>query len=268
MTLDNKRINIIITTCLTAIFFVGSYFIVTQEIVNIEHNLTTTSAERASNVKAKFVLVQSFIETLRDNMQQSLTWQAEVKENHGALDSFVDYPSFGITVISKDRSLDKTKYWYDISGVVAASGSKKDLTEESKNEISATIQMQSIFENAVNTIPDLMWAYYISKQSFIYVFPYYESKLSNLVVDAFEKEYWIKAASANNPDRRLVMTDVYADVSGKGYMVTFSIPVYNKDSMKGIVAIDLSLASINELLSEDLQIGSSFLLDEKNTILA
>jgi diguanylate cyclase (GGDEF)-like protein len=268
MTLDNKRIKIIIISCLAASFFVGSYFIVTQEIANVEQNLTTAIAERASNVKEKFVLIQSFIETLRDNMQQSLTWQAEVKELHGALDSFVDYPDLDITFISKEKSMDKNRYWHDISGVVIATGSKKELSEESKNEISATIQMQSIFKNAVNTIPDLIWTYYVSKQAFRYYFPYYDPKLMPIDKDVFEKEYWIKASTANNPDRHMVMTDVYADGAGKGYMVTFSIPIYNNDSMKGIVAIDISLVSINELISEDLQIGSSFLLDEKNTILA
>ena len=164
--------------------------------------------------------------------------------------------------------MDKTKYWFDIGGVLIANGSKADITEEMKNEISATVQVQSIFKNAVSTIPDLMWAYYVSTNSFMYYFPYSDPELIPIVVDDYEKEYWVKASAANNPDRRLVMTDVYFDNVGKGYMVTFSIPVYYKNVMKGIVAIDISLVSINELISADLQIGNSFMLTEKNIVLA
>jgi diguanylate cyclase (GGDEF)-like protein len=220
-------------------------------------------------VKAKFVLVESFIKTLRDNMQQNLTWQAEVKDLHPVLNSFVDYPNIDMTAISKDRSRNKTKNWYDISGVLIATGRQVDLSEETKNEMSAAVKMQSIFINALNTIPDLKWTYYLSAQSFRYFFPYYDAaEFRPTAKDIFEKEYWVNASPTENPDRRLVMTDVYADEGGKGYMVTFSIPIYNNDSMKGIVAIDLSLVSINKLISEDLQIGNSFLLDEENTILA
>jgi len=268
MVLDNKRFNIIIIIFLTVIFIVGSYIIVTQQMISIEKYLVSTSAERAVIVKSKFLLVQSFVETLRDNMQQNLTWQAETKNIHGALDSLVDYPKLGVSIISKDKSTDQTNYWYNIAGVLIANGNKTDISEETKNEISATINMQSIFKNALNTIVDLKWAYYISTNSFMYYFPYSDPELIPIVIDSSEKEYWIKATPANNPDRRLVMTDIYADEGGKGYMVTFSIPIYYKNSMKGIIAIDISLVSINEIISDDLQIGNSFLLDEDNTVLA
>jgi len=184
------------------------------------------------------------------------------------LESFDDYADLGVTIIAKEKLIDKTNHWYDVAGVLIAKGKKSDLSLGVKQEISAALHMQSIFINAINTIPDIKWTYYISTNDFIYYFPYHDPELITIVIDQRHKEYWIKAMPENNPEKRMVMTNVYADTGGKGNLVTFSMPIYLQNQMAGIIAIDMSLSSIDELIASELLIGDSFLLDEQNSVLS
>jgi len=110
--------------------------------------------------------------------------------------------------------------------------------------------------------------YYLSDNRFLYTIPYHSISTYHINEDIYKKEYWIKASPDNNPEKRLVMTNLYKDSAGKGYVTTFSEPVYVSGKFRGVVGIDIALDSFDTILLMNPLYGDSYLLDEDNLVFA
>ena len=78
-------------------------------------------------------------------------------------------------------------------------------------------------------------------------------------------EFHTIAEPKNNPLRKNVWTSVYMDAAGKGLMVTLSAPIYNKDTFKGIVSLDLTNSQLTNIIASKYE---GYLFDETDAILA
>ncbi|MCP3673470.1 MAG: hypothetical protein GY829_03215, partial [Gammaproteobacteria bacterium] len=264
MNIDDKRLILVIILLLTLVFIVGSYFIFTQEISNIESSISTKATERANKINEKMVLIRSFIKTMRNNLQQYIVLQEIAKTPHNAIDLIKYYPENDASTINEIRSAKKQL----INGSFSADGKISLENSDRVYEISGAFYLDSTFQSALESISDLKWVYYLSKSNFAYTLPHIPDNIVLFDNNYYKKEYWTKAIPKNNPQERLVMTNVYNDSFGKGYLVTFSEPVYVDDEFRGIVGIDVSLDAFNLIMSMNMIIGDSFLLDENNNIIA
>lgn len=86
-----------------------------------------------------------------------------------------------------------------------------------------------------------------------------------------ERPWYVRAAPDNNPERKVVWSPVYVDVTGKGLMVTAAAPVYtSREEFVGVVGIDVTLEDIGASVEANRLLGSgySFLVDESGRAIA
>lgn len=134
-----------------------------------------------------------------------------------------------------------------------------------RNEINLALQYNNFFSSHYEKYPDVAWLYYTSNNNFINMFPWVSSKDFKYSENLKTVEFFKVANPENNPQRKIVWTSAYVDHAGKGMMVTLSAPVYDDDTFKGVVSLDLTNEWLNNIINSNYD---SYLVDETDTILA
>ena len=134
-----------------------------------------------------------------------------------------------------------------------------------RNEINLALQYNEFFSSHYEKYPDVAWLYYTSESNFINIFPWISSKDFKYSETLKTVEFFKVANPKNNPQRKTVWTSVYVDHAGKGLMVTLSAPVYDKDTFKGVVSLDMTNVWLNNIINSNYD---CYLVDETDTILA
>ncbi|GFK93871.1 Phytochrome-like protein cph2 [Fundidesulfovibrio magnetotacticus] len=96
--------------------------------------------------------------------------------------------------------------------------------------------------------PDTPWVYYTSANAFMYLFPSEEAEEFYFTPDLLEMEFLTGATPQANPSRATFWTKPYTDVAGKGQMATVSAPIYQGDSFRGSVSIDVSVKNLQYIM--------------------
>ncbi|MCD5983212.1 sensor histidine kinase [Pseudomonas sp. CDFA 610] len=63
-------------------------------------------------------------------------------------------------------------------------------------------------------------------------------------MDITRFNFYYLADAEHNPGRQSVWTDVYLDPAGNGWMMSIVTPVYNGDTLKGVVGIDITVEAV------------------------
>lgn len=134
-----------------------------------------------------------------------------------------------------------------------------------RNEINLALQYNNFFSSHYEKYPDVAWLYYTSESNFINIFPWVSSKDFKYSENLKTVDFFKVANPENNPMRKIIWTSAYVDHAGKGMMVTLSAPVYDDDTFKGVVSLDLTNEWLNNIINSNYD---SYLVDETDTILA
>jgi len=141
--------------------------------------------------------------------------------------------------------------------------------EVDKNELCMALSLNPILATVGNLIKDSAWIYYTSKDGFINLFPYVHSDNFRLKEEDMDKEFFTYATPALNPDKSLFWTPLYVDAGGLGLMTTVGKPIYHDSVFKGVVALDMTLEQLNDLVvglkGDD---GFIFIINKQNQILS
>ena len=78
MKLDSKRTHIIIIFILTMLFIIGSSYIINQRLHQLEEDVANKAEDLSKKIEAKLIHVQSYMITLRDNLQQNIEYQQKI----------------------------------------------------------------------------------------------------------------------------------------------------------------------------------------------
>lgn len=164
----------------------------------------------------------------------------------------------------------KGEYALDIKGFSNLTGhgglskSKKVLYDM---EMSLALFEQFKIANKFNK--DFEWIYYISKYNFLTMYPYIPSSKYIWHYENALKDVWQYALQKNNPEKKLFFTPLYLDGAGKGLMVTIGKPVYQNETFRGTLNIDVTVKALSQFLNRhNLQKGTYVLVNKKNQIIA
>lgn len=136
-----------------------------------------------------------------------------------------------------------------------------------KEELAVMIQMEDIFVSVLESLPNTAWVYYLSDSRFLFIAP-----VSPLISPVefehlYKMPFWTSAAPEQNPDRRMIVTDVYEDLGGKGPMVTLSHPVFFRNRFIGVICMDITLKQLDRALNLGVSDGSTYFADENGLII-
>ena len=133
-----------------------------------------------------------------------------------------------------------------------------------------------IFDSSLKTIVDnnemVVASYFNSYDNFNRYYPFIDDSFNAFPADIVMENYnfYYEANIDNNPEKKVVWTDVYLDPAGQGWMISAIVPIYNKDFLEGVTGIDVTVNTIiNNFLNFKLPYnGSSFLINKKGDVIA
>ena len=144
------------------------------------------------------------------------------------------------------------------------------LTPQLEHIIAATEDLDPLFESISQSGIGSQWLYLTLPSGMMRLYPYTPSSGYGLDWQPQTITFYTVADQTHNPDRQSVWTAPYGDYAGAGLMVTNSYPIYDEDTLIGIMSNDFT---INDLQKEVLGFkvglnGFAFLLDANGHIIA
>ncbi len=136
------------------------------------------------------------------------------------------------------------------------------------DEIAAVLSINEQVGTLIHDLKMTVWAYYLSKNRFLFLSPKLPVKSFQFSENLYEKPFWTSLTPENNATRKQILTELYDDAGGKGLMITISDPVYRDNEFLGIIAIDISMDLMTSLLKVGDAPGESYLIDENKKLTA
>lgn len=136
-------------------------------------------------------------------------------------------------------------------------------------EVEMALDLNNYFQMIKRSIPNTVWVYYTSANSFINLFPWEESQHFKFSPDLYQSAFYSLALPTINPDKKAFWTEPYIDQAGQGLMVTCSAPVYESNQFRGTVSLDFTLNVLNQYI-KDLKYYDNhvFIINEQEKLLA
>lgn len=125
------------------------------------------------------------------------------------------------------------------------------------------------FQGLISYLPvGVFRTYYLSARHFISVFPWLPTSALLKCFDEdpkvffdriYESTHWNSALPGANPDKQPYWTGPHPDITGERQVVTFSVPLYDGDELRGVVSGELTVGFLSTLV-ENIHIGPGKLL--------
>jgi len=146
------------------------------------------------------------------------------------------------------------------------------LSDNLISEINTTKLIDFVAPSMLQQNPDIIAVYFGGTDGETLYYPNVD--LANLVPADFDvtgRPWFVKAAQAQNPDRRVVWSDPYLDAAQNGLVITSSAPVFDSAGrFRGVAAMDIQLNKITELVAQ-IHVGQSgyaMLVDANGRLIA
>lgn len=149
-----------------------------------------------------------------------------------------------------------------VSGIIPVNETIKEI-------VYFTEPLDSVLKSVVQTNSSVVQSYYNDKFSYNRIYPFmdvlkqYEPKMN-----IPEYNFYYLADRNHNPGKKEVWVDEpYVDPAGRGWMVSAIAPVYFKDSLQGVIGLDVTVKTITDKYFSELN-KETFIVDNKGTIVA
>lgn len=262
---EKVRIKKRIIFSLLAVILVLMFLFLIYENLRMERDIDRIVGMRARVMNDYIRRVGSQTRALGLSIADYLSFNEDAPSNPGLLKKFKGYPNlnrFGIPNVSREL-IDGAD-----AGTLTAVGSITKVEPQLLKEIEAALSLRGQFESLTEKQSEVVWAYYLSAQKFLYITPKFKDENYYFTDDLYTGPFWTQANPQANPQGRQIITDLYEDLAGKGLMITVAEPVYVKGKFLGIASIDIGLDAMRRILESGDCIGESMLIDENGKIVA
>lgn len=150
-------------------------------------------------------------------------------------------------------------------------GPDTPLTEQVEVDLRQSAVFDALFPALMAESRDVIAIYYMSPTGVGRYYPLVDlvERLPPDFVIA-DQPFYALAAPAANPGQRVVWSPPYEDYVGLGPIVTASTPVYDGDTFRGVIGVDISLQQLIDRLNSlaPTEGGYAFLVDANDRIVA
>ena len=240
---------------LIILFFLGLNYIYTKEEINFNKNNLQKLNDKAKNINKYFSINKAFILSLKNTLTNNL----EINE--------LSHPAFN-EIKEKEDSYNIQCVLDNIQSTLNGAGKLEEIDIDTVHELHSALYLKPLFKTILNTKHDIEWVYYTSAKNFIYMAPSNEIWEESFLTSQYKKEFWTEAIPSNNPSGELVLTKLYEDGAGKGYLSTLSLPIFNDDQFMGVLSIDIGIKALNKMTSDNNLAGTIYLVNEYDEIIA
>ncbi len=144
------------------------------------------------------------------------------------------------------------------------------LTPMIEQEILKTEKLDPLFSQVIARNKYIQWAYLTTENGMMRLFPYVDNTAYEPDHDQRLDVFYATANKENNPEGKTIWTQPYYDYLLTGWMITCSTPLYDGDTLLGILSLDLRLDTLREDILADFRVGDTgfaFLIDSNGNII-
>ena len=239
---------------LLILLFIGLNYIYIKEEINYDKNKLQILTNNSKKINQYFLINKTFIFSLKDVLTNNL----QLNE--------LSHPAYN-QINQKDDTYNILCVLDNIESSLTGIGKLEEIDLDTIHEIYSVLYLKPLFKTILNSKHDIKWVYYTSAKNFIYVAPSSEVWGKEFLTSFYKKEFWTNTIPLNNPKSELILTKIYDD-TGKGYLTTLSLPITNRDKFMGVISIDISVNILKEMIDEDILIGSIYLVNKDDKIIA
>ncbi|MBX2865956.1 MAG: hypothetical protein KTR27_20590 [Leptolyngbyaceae cyanobacterium MAG.088] len=259
-----KRYSYLLTAAFFVVILVSLSFLGIQFQADYQHEQTIIQSkfsENAINLDSTVKSVIDQLHILQANAEEGIVQLTEQPVGRLPLKGFDKDGEQRYRLPPK--ALNSAITFSNFQGI----GNFDDLSDALKREITMAIRLTPGFRSIRENLEEITWAYYISARKFMNVYPYDEG--FEYPEEMYEMQFFTQALPENNLQRKTSWTDAYLDLAGQGMMVTADAPVYEGDQFRGIVAIDITLQRLNQVIQNfDYPNGKILISDDNQQLLA
>jgi anti-anti-sigma factor len=264
-------------TLITTVFLITLGGLASALIIGGFQQTQRQATERSSallTVQARDALRMVILREAQISAEQLLAAPAAA---HHATGAMLDMARIGASVpVDVSRELmSQPDGWYGDTSPDRQSDTylpkSRRLDEAVVQDLRDSAVLESLFPAILQQDQDIVAIYYVGSTDFSRYYP-----VINLG-EAIGADYittlnqiFVLADPINNPQRASVWTPPYLDPAGQGLLVTSSTPVYEGDTFRGVISIDLSLTRLITRLESIKMTPNSyaFLVDADGKLIA
>ncbi len=253
---------------INGLFIVLFIFLCTILILEINKNVTLYESDKYKDISNLFTTIEHSLDdkihTITYLHTAAENWLENPPANCHRLTSTVD------SVPEKDYFAIDERYPKSFDALYRSNlTGYADLKKIDADEICMALSLNPLFYDISTGIKDIAWVYYTSKKGFINLFPYVDSDNFHLQKKDMDKECYTYGLPQYNPDKSYYMTPLYEDAGGLGLMISIGMPVYHDSLFRGVVAFDMTIEHLTNLLSpiKDFR-GSALIKNRQGQVLA
>jgi signal transduction histidine kinase len=262
--LSNLLFSLVLASAVAIFIYLG--FQTTQQ--NATERSAAGLASQGREALFKFTLREAEIANLWLQQASSTgtvaaSYMVEMKTVNGQVpwsaDRLVEAPAGQLYDPSPDR---RTEVWI---------GQDTNITTQLERDLQDSAVFDAIFPALLAESPDTLAIYYLSPTGMGRYYPIVD--LVNRLEPDFsvnKQPFYALAAPDANPQKAVVWSPPYIDFVGLGPIVTASAPVYDDDTFRGVVCVDISLINLIDRLNGLAPTSGSyaFLIDKHENIVA
>jgi sigma-B regulation protein RsbU (phosphoserine phosphatase) len=157
----------------------------------------------------------------------------------------------------------------DSSGNLTGEGSIRNRSARFYRDIEMALALADDFQAVGLSLPSAVDVRFIGVERFAHQYPWAESSRERFDPAVLESALWRLAGPEDNPQRRKVWGPVHFGGPSKGLLIPIVAPVYDGDSYRGQIVLDLSLDYLNRINDQFAGgPGLTFVVDAQGQVLA
>jgi sigma-B regulation protein RsbU (phosphoserine phosphatase) len=157
----------------------------------------------------------------------------------------------------------------DSSGNLTGEGSIRNRSARFYRDIEMALALSDDFQAVGLSLPSAVDVRFVGVERFAHQYPWAESVSARFDPALLDSAVWRLAAPQDNPQRRKVWGPVHFGGPAKGLLIPIAAPVYDGDSFRGQIVLDLSLDYLNRINDQFAGgPGLTFVVDAQGQVLA
>ena len=272
ITLERLIYKNYLKTSLTSIFFielvlVGIYFLVNNKLIekstdfilrDLKENTYKLVDEKTKSIDKKLSEVELLAKILQEEHQHFFQYPHSYTKS--------EKPQF-------DYAQNGMYYKVDNNGGSSVVVSKNTPVDEAlKKELINAEFLDSTFKTLIKHDENIVAVYFNSHKNYNRYYPFLENSYNVFPSDIDMQVYnfYYEADEKHNPNKNVVITDIYLDPAQKDWMLSVIVPIYNQNKLEGVTGIDITLKKfIDSFLNIELPFnGKSLVVNSSGKIVA
>jgi sigma-B regulation protein RsbU (phosphoserine phosphatase) len=157
----------------------------------------------------------------------------------------------------------------DSSGNLTGEGSIRNRSARFYRDIEMALSLADDFQAVGLSLPSAVDVRFVGVERFAHQYPWAESSRERFDPAMLESALWRLAGPEENPQRRKVWGPVHFGGPAKGLLIPIVAPVYDGESFRGQIVLDLSLDYLNRINDQFAGgPGLTFVVDAQGQVLA